>query len=938
LPGVPCEQPNTTARQPLNPARNADAARPAGPAANVPGKQVANVSLGGPVARPPLAPPARSDVPAAKAPIETPVAKAPPAADVKVPWMEHGPRADAPMKARRNPEVTSTGGVAPQVRVQNVSRPATSTGEVNPVDTRVSQRLQKAPVMARKLEQLPQAQKQLNQAVSSLEKATRPENMQALQKTAADPQSLNSGLDRLAKLVSSPQDKAALAGLRRTLEPVLGDAGTRKGLQQVNEALKPLSKQDLHALRNVKLDTSGTRKIVQQLTQPGTRQQVERVSQGLSNAQELQRATQAQQNRLAAKPETSAPADLSDSLAKIVQDAQAANRPRSLFGIPLGGGAARGGAGVAPAGGGAPAAPNAVRGAAPAARAGVAPLGQTAQPAAPQTHRPGQSAAPKAQAASPASAAPAAAPAQAQPQPQPQTSSPAARGPQPPRETLSKPRLDSYRQSYDIMRDQMIGKAGKDHAWALVYHTRDAEGAKGVADTLESTVTKGGSAKMQSWLNDMTKNPDSATALSAILANVGTATPDRMVGILLLTTDGEGGKETVANAFHKMSANVDSSLRLAHFLEATSRHPNAGRGVAELLDGMTEPKGESWQGATQAAETFKNMSETVGGSRRLTQTLENLGELEGGNRLVARTLNRMARTTEGAQSTLDTLQNLAHDKEGAGQLGKVLARASESRDGARDILGSLQKMSAKPAGKQDVGRLLVRLAEGGQGARLLANWAKDGNNAGHLTQLFDQLSQNNESRQLLGHALDLMAKNPRQRAQYEVFAGRAAMSDSLQAAIDYATKSEVRSALGGAESTTPSTKSRWDETEEPAELRALRHQPQRVMETGEVAETQQQLRKATDLAGVSEVWRTERAAVTSEAAAVNTTQATASPERAAEQPPEPKSFRPGDVYSQETLRHAKICPECGGRTTSLGWCPGCSARQQQKQAQATSSI
>lgn len=487
-----------------------------------------------------------------------------------------------------------------------------------------------------------------------------------------------------------------------------------------------------------------------------------------------------------------------------------------------------------------------------------------------------------------------------------------------PKENMSKARIDAYRQTYETVREQMIGKSGKDHAWALVYHSRDAEGAKGLTDTLESNVVKGGSAKMQSWLKDMTKTPDSAVALSAILANVANVAPDRMMGIMLLTTDGAGGKETVGDAFHKMSQNVDSSLRLSHFLEKSSEHPAAARGLAELLEGQTEPQGESWQSANRTAETFRGISETVGGARRLTQTFENLGEVEGGNRLIARTINRMTREPEGAANTLETLQNLAHDKEGAGQLGRVLSRASESRDGARDLLTSFQGMARSTSGKQDVARLFVRLAEGGQGARLLANFVKDGNNSHQLAGVFEQLNQNSESKALLAHALDQMAKNTRQRSNYEIFAGRVAASEVLQAAVHETTGENDKAPEAG-------------EVPYP-ELNKLRPMTSRALENpNELVDPT--LHKPADLQRVSDSWRAERPSA-AESQAPAAASALAQAERPADAPAELRNFRPGDVYSEETLRHARICGDCGGRTTSMGLCPRCATRKRSSQAQA----
>ncbi|HXE73050.1 MAG TPA: hypothetical protein VNO81_10350, partial [Candidatus Nitrosotenuis sp.] len=57
----------------------------------------------------------------------------------------------------------------------------------------------------------------------------------------------------------------------------------------------------------------------------------------------------------------------------------------------------------------------------------------------------------------------------------------------------------------------------------------------------------------------------------------------------------------------------------------------------------------------------------------------------------------------------------------------------------------------------------------------------------------------------------------------------------------------------------------------------------------------------------------------------------ARPEAGSESPPQGSDshrlygFRPGDVYSEDTLRQVRICPECGWRTNSAGRCARCEA-------------
>ena len=116
------------------------------------------------------------------------------------------------------------------------------------------------------------------------------------------------------------------------------------------------------------------------------------------------------------------------------------------------------------------------------------------------------------------------------------------------------------------------------------------------------------------------------------------------------------------------------------------------------------------------------------------------------------------------------------------------------------------------------------------------------------------------------------------------------------------------------------------------ELARLRPLPSRALENpNEVADPA--LHKAADLQRVSETWRTERPSA-AESQAPAAAQALAQTEKPKDAPPEMRNFRPGDVYSEETLRHARICGDCGGRTTSMGLCPRCATRKRNSQAQA----
>lgn len=385
--------------------------------------------------------------------------------------------------------------------------------------------------------------------------------------------------------------------------------------------------------------------------------------------------------------------ELSDVLARIVEEAQAAHRPRQLFGIALKPGA----------------------------------------PKTPAVAQPTIAAAPKT------------------------------------REPLSRARVEAFKQCYQIIWEQLQGRSSPNHPWVLVYHAREAEGTLGLLDALETHLMRGGAVKIQGWLREMSKNSDSAVALAAVLAASAAVSADRVIGILLLTSDAEGGVDALGEVLAELARGVDSSLHLAHFLETCSRHARAGRGLVELLDTLAGPVEDEWQRVGQLAVTFHGMSATVGGSRRLAQMLENLCEVEDARPALARLLHRLSRTSEGAAETVGMLRNFANDKDGASQLSRVLARLAETRPGAGELIKALAAMPAR-----QVLKLLVDLVEGSDTGRFLVNLTRETFNAYALQYLLDRLAQESKGRKLLHYVFSQLANCQRRSAQYRLFESRLA--------------------------------------------------------------------------------------------------------------------------------------------------------------------
>ena len=128
------------------------------------------------------------------------------------------------------------------------------------------------------------------------------------------------------------------------------------------------------------------------------------------------------------------------------------------------------------------------------------------------------------------------------------------------------------------MRHLVSGKGSNDHVWSLVYHSKSQEGVKGLMDTLETTVVKGGSAQMQKLIAASTRNQDATMGFSSMLANISQTQGERLLGTLLLTSDGEGGKE--ADVF---GAGVPGTAGGA------AVHPGGAHRIEEVAVGLAIP-------------------------------------------------------------------------------------------------------------------------------------------------------------------------------------------------------------------------------------------------------------------------------------------------------------------------------------------------------------
>ena len=516
-------------------------------------------------------------------------------------------------------------------------------------------------------------------------------------------------------------------------------------------------------------------------------------------------------------------------------------------------------------------------------------------------------------------------------------------------------RLRDYREVFNMLSEvgQGIPSADK-HPAKLAEMSKGTQGAHTVADAMEAQVVAK-PERMLETLKGMTRDSESRQAFGKTLSNMAEATPDRLVGILLLTSDIAGGRQALANTFNQLAADPESAGSVGQTIGSATRTEVGAAGMKELLTNMmaTDESGD-YTKATQTAETFANASRSKAGAKGLAEGLSNLTNMVGGARDVGGMIRQMSRTKAGAQATGEMLMNMASDRAGAKDLGRTLAAASKSTHGGRDILASFAKMAQTDAGRNDVSRLMVRLTESEHGAKMLSHMAKDKSNAKGLASLLNQVSESPQAAARMNFALERAMHNPKARTEMEVFRGRMASDPGLREAVDRMTSAPTQSqplqlsqSAKGADAMARLTafenlaRTIGERPVEPPvrQVEQAGSSPSGGTTDGSQSSGQQgtdqqrpfpnQTQPYPDLAAVSDVWRTqslktentgERMAEQAQGSAA--AEGESGDTRAKEGQPK-SAFRPGDVYSELTLLRARICGDCGFRTSSSGRCARC---------------
>lgn len=495
----------------------------------------------------------------------------------------------------------------------------------------------------------------------------------------------------------------------------------------------------------------------------------------------------------------------------------------------------------------------------------------------------------------------------------------------------------------------------------LARATGAADGARNLADALEWMMSQpNGGQRMVDILRQGCL-PGSTTYLAQALANMGQASPEQTLGLLLLTTDARGGAAELVRFFGAMSGRAQAAGQFATMFEGLTRSSAAAGAMAELLETLTSASFEDRSGSKTMARLLNESSAGASGAANLNKGFGRTLEVEGGARAFARILQRLS---SGAEDTADFLEHLGSRESGGESVGRLLARASASRDGARQVLDSFVRMADAEGGREKTGEILARAIESHSGARLVANLTTESLTAKtfeallsrldsastpetstRLTSAFEKMQTHPDAAQLrlrsadspeLGSILERFTA-PRADASAQARLSDAVMQ-SRQAgdARLEASHATVHAELSRSAATEAGTTRTHAQAASGGQGGGLEHlsSGERQARSTQVVQGSGQQQGGGGQGGGGQQGRGEsgggfQTAVLAHKGTrkIRAVESVHDVEETSETKPgagkTSTRFRPGDVYSKSTLLAARICGECGFRLTPSGHCVRC---------------
>ncbi|NDD28334.1 MAG: hypothetical protein EB084_08740, partial [Proteobacteria bacterium] len=455
-------------------------------------------------------------------------------------------------------------------------------------------------------------------------------------------------------------------------------------------------------------------------------------------------------------------------------------------------------------------------------------------------------------------------------------------------------------------------------------------------DALEWMISQPNGEKRMLDLLGQASQPGNTTYMAKALANTAQASPDQTLGLLLLTTDANGGPAQMARLFGAMADKPVAAAQFASTFEALTRTPQSAASMSELLDVVTRASFDDQSGSRVTARLLRESSAPSSGADSILKGLSRTLETEGGARSFARVMSRIS--TSAADSA-SFLENLGNRETGSETVGRLMARATASRDGSRQVLDSFVRMAGASGNEKKTGEVVARIISSQSGAKFVSNLTSDPQAARQLETMLSHLDAKSPVvGDRLAYAFDKLMAGPEGNA----LRARALESPALASVIDRFVDSRAVAPLAAppeAGADAPANGAAGSPT-----LTLVQGGLARASSGGEAGpgSPTKKISEASSTAASSDcaVAAPGRAVqplaksresggqgvqphVASTAARPSGGQRDTSSDASGEQPSSSPRFRPADVYSQSTLRLARICGDCGFRLTPGGRCVKC---------------
>ncbi len=517
-----------------------------------------------------------------------------------------------------------------------------------------------------------------------------------------------------------------------------------------------------------------------------------------------------------------------------------------------------------------------------------------------------------------------------------------------------------------------MAEVAPDRAVGVMLLTTDAPGGSESVGRLFSAMSRepSGAVNLAQFLQAAATNPASSRGLWELMDTLTTP-----------TLEDAGGGTRIAGALGRSSDWVQGSQALTRTFSTLLQTEGGGVRFANLIHRMSD----SNQGAADTARLLQNMAFDKEGGREVARMLAQGTQSRSGARAVVESLNRMAATREGglavgrlflgvsgSRDGARLLANLSRDSSSAGPLLSLLNRLEANPPAAARFSRALDQIASEPRLRSEVAIFRGRLAaspeldsalqrvwvpqaqsSAPQGAPLPLTWG------GALA-----MEQAGVGRLLAGPStpaasvpvapsagLDApIAASPEgagsgQRQgqdgapQGERRGFAATLAAPSEAGVSARPEAPARigwPALGEAGLPAATAPAPTPAKGEAAPIQADLRPPTADKSAGQAASTGSLPSEQGEIAArrpdpvrpglVTAEGTLSLQTAQGARASLETPQPVRSSGESADSAKGPATpFRPGDYYSEDTLRSLRLCPECGFRTSSAGVCARCVA-------------